>query len=439
MSTTNETTITNLNGYVTPEMYGAAGDGVTDDTLAVQSAVNAVTGTEKTLLLTNTYLLSSSLEIPNDRKSLRIKGGGLKFTGQSQHCFVLQGDTSMDIPESDIPSDLTVNDLFKFRAERWRNKAVSETGSEIKNSKVSIIMDGVYIYANSRGVFAFNVTGFMSNCDIYVPLYVFKHTAVLYCTNCKIRSIKEYGVLGVMADSMVSNCYISGYQQLTHEAVFCGGKIDTDVVFTNCFFNFFKYIVKNGQSGVYNGCVFNTCYSYYEYDHDRSDKKSRYIHAIFTGCVFENNTYNELKDNFNVTEDMCLGFIVVRYRRIYNLTVTDPVERDSDYNTVYIYPFAGVTMEINKLVLKNVNNKVVEFSPTQRNFDAVNIWPNTIYTDCTSLSYTDENNNSLMKAFNGAEFISPSGRISKCINVYNKPANEDPMTLVTIYEPVASN
>jgi len=52
--------------------------------------------------------------------------------------------------------------------------------------------------------------------------------------------------------------------------------------------------------------------------------------------------------------------------------------------------------------LKNVNNKVVEFSATQGNFDAVYIVPNTIYTEADTLTYTNSNGNSVMKAFNGA-------------------------------------
>ena len=437
MSTTNETT--NLGGYVTPEMYGAVGDGVADDTQAVQAAVDAVAGTEKTLLLTNKYLLKNSIEIPNDKRSLRIKGGSLKFGSQAKHCFVVEEDHSMDIPVSE-ESGYSGSALAKFRGQRWRGMAISETSSQMSATKVNIIMEDVYIDANSRGVFAFCVTGFMSNCYIYNPIYVFKHTALLYCTNCKFTTIKEFGILGFVMDSMISNCYIAGYQSTTHDTVFCGGKIDTDAVLTNCFFNFFKYIVQYGQGGVFNGCVFNTCYSYYEYDHDRSENRSRYIHAVFSNCVFENNDFSNIDGIFNnVTEANCLGFITVRYKRIYNITVTDPVERDSNYNTVYIYPFDGVTMEINKLVLNNVSNKVVEFSATQDNFDAVYIVPNTIYTDSDTLTYTDANGNTVMKAFNGAEFISSTGRISKCINVYNSENNKNEMTLVTIYEPVSSN
>ena len=42
--------------YITPEQYGAVGDGVTDDTEAVQSALND----GRTVIIENTYLVSGS-------------------------------------------------------------------------------------------------------------------------------------------------------------------------------------------------------------------------------------------------------------------------------------------------------------------------------------------------------------------------------------------
>lgn len=52
-----------VNGYVTPEMFGAKGDGVTDDTTAIQSAVDSG---KDVFLSQGTYLIGGTVVIQND-------------------------------------------------------------------------------------------------------------------------------------------------------------------------------------------------------------------------------------------------------------------------------------------------------------------------------------------------------------------------------------
>lgn len=90
----NTDAITNINDnrfYITPEMYGAVGDGVTDDTAAMQDAIDACISLGKSLkLATKTYLVTAPLNIY----------GGIKIEGTtSAHIFV---DT---FPNSTIKAD----------------------------------------------------------------------------------------------------------------------------------------------------------------------------------------------------------------------------------------------------------------------------------------------------------------------------------------------
>lgn len=55
-----------IKDYVTPEMFGAKGDGVTDDTAAIQAAINSVAGKKGTcvLFVSDSYAVHSDIFIP---------------------------------------------------------------------------------------------------------------------------------------------------------------------------------------------------------------------------------------------------------------------------------------------------------------------------------------------------------------------------------------
>jgi hypothetical protein len=59
--------------YVSPEDFGAVGDGVTDDTTALQNAVNGAAGNG--LILSGTYLISGTIALPGDIEILGTATG----------------------------------------------------------------------------------------------------------------------------------------------------------------------------------------------------------------------------------------------------------------------------------------------------------------------------------------------------------------------------
>lgn len=91
-----ETTISNSLYYATPEMFGAVGDGVSDDTQAVKDAL----ATGKPVLLTKTYRLTEGVDAVNDV----IGYGGCLFMDATS-VYVLH--TAHNVKGVEIKSDNT--------------------------------------------------------------------------------------------------------------------------------------------------------------------------------------------------------------------------------------------------------------------------------------------------------------------------------------------
>ena len=71
-----------LNYFITPEMFGAKGDGVTDDSNAIQSAVNSgktvILGSNKTYKIIDTILLPNNANIVGDNTTI-ISNAAIAF------------------------------------------------------------------------------------------------------------------------------------------------------------------------------------------------------------------------------------------------------------------------------------------------------------------------------------------------------------------------
>ena len=85
--------ITERPPYITPEMYGAVGDGVADDSVALQAAINYCISNDVPMLGSGKYLFSQGLVIDNTYLSQTPKisfAGDLKYTGED-FAFTLSG------------------------------------------------------------------------------------------------------------------------------------------------------------------------------------------------------------------------------------------------------------------------------------------------------------------------------------------------------------
>lgn len=124
------------NAYVTPEMFGAKGDGTTDDTTALQAAINSALTTNKgkAVLLTKQYRVTNTLNI--SANNLHIRGSG-------QDCVILK-DFSGDLFAT------TTTRVFYLWFEGFAVDGKYTTGSVIKSSEdyrmSSLLIKNVCIY-----------------------------------------------------------------------------------------------------------------------------------------------------------------------------------------------------------------------------------------------------------------------------------------------------
>jgi hypothetical protein len=104
----------------TPEAYGATGDGSTDDSAAVQAAIQAAysAGGGTVLFAAKTYRINSQLALPNDGHTTRprqapliLRGAGAVMDGSWQASGVMPGGTVLDLRSTAGPAKIDTRGL----------------------------------------------------------------------------------------------------------------------------------------------------------------------------------------------------------------------------------------------------------------------------------------------------------------------------------------
>lgn len=123
--------------YVTPEQLGAHGDGVTDDSIALQKAINLAEANQSYLQLKNrTYLISQSLTVTND---LVLKGDH-----SSEICITVNNYPIFNIPES---AHVLIRDVVLSS-----NIQSSNTATAIVTNSNLVHLEGVVLRNLNRGL-----------------------------------------------------------------------------------------------------------------------------------------------------------------------------------------------------------------------------------------------------------------------------------------------
>lgn len=235
-------TQTEFDKYVAPVInvkgYGAVGDGVTDDTAAIQDAFNDVTEHGIVYFPTGDYLITSSITVSKD--NIKVNFGTSNIianlsSGGQVFSFGTSGDGSIvsglqifgGIFELSNPSStantvyLAIKGTKNFKIKDCILKNVSNGGIYVEAGCEDGLIDGITIdgksgYSTIRGIWLnggtasdyasqlVDISSITRNA-IPVPIYAVKNVTI---SNCNI-TLSAYGVYLINTrDCKVENCYI---------------------------------------------------------------------------------------------------------------------------------------------------------------------------------------------------------------------------------------
>ena len=279
--------------------FGAIGDGITDDTAAIQAAINSGIANDKAVFIpAGTYILAGVL---TGGANLHLFGEGVgltilqKKTSSTGHILDILGTTpKYNIDINNITFDCNLVDAGIYC--EYINNAIF-SNCEIKNTPFWGLVVGKNISTSST-IVNNNVTiqncVFDNNTQTYEHVLVFNSENVLV-DNCYFKTAANgigVGLYQWTTNVTVSNCYFTDLNKAVYYSVTCN-----NTKFINCTFKHNKEGVQGGNesdnglfgiSHVYN-ITFDTCYFEDIYDASYALQLGRTNGAIVNNCTFYNN------------------------------------------------------------------------------------------------------------------------------------------------------
>lgn len=217
--------------YVAPEMFGAYGDGTTDDSTAINACIAYAHNNKLPVkLLGKTYGISSSIEINggNDEFSFGANVSGDSIGGT----IISILDTITDVIQIvAIGSPTNVHNIILANFSiNGHNKATN--GINIKYNMASSTFDGIYIHScTGSGVTQTGANVFLNNfnkirceqCDVGINLRTNINTSnnfvSCYMVNCRIG----YSIKSIYSDLL--NCCADGITGTVFDMYYYSGNI----------------------------------------------------------------------------------------------------------------------------------------------------------------------------------------------------------------------
>ena len=310
-----------VNAYVTPEMYGAKGDGVTDDTVAFQ---NAIDSGKRIFVPSGSYKITTITFI----QGTRMIGAGMSKTKviseASDYCVLIPKDADhSELSDITFTSGIIIGETGRASVQdmnvRLTDVQVLDGGAGIKINHRGCILTRVRVGNSLRGIW-------LSNTDCILD-------------SCIISMVQTFGIFVSGANNLITNC-----------KVFLAG-LDT-----TGYYPAFKII---GAFCRVTGCEAqqNRCEGFYVQNSHGS---------IFDGCISDGNWYRseylaEYENTEFGTTPTCSVFIHGCENALFNFSVINGSKFDNYYGVCKYaigakYPYTNIGSTVNYAVY-NRNNK----------------------------------------------------------------------------------
>lgn len=276
-----------LHDVVSVKDFGAKGDGATDDTAAIQSALNAVSGSAYGLEIyfpAGIYLVSSALIISTVAGfGTKISGAGRGRTVIKRHQGFPAGDIFFANTVSNAPSSwLEIADLMIVNANNARNTSgyaihiLNRTHVHLQNIYIYDGFGGVKVEGSCTHIFMNSVfyfqSGFYSQTwgQSESGFHFIGRSAAIFLNDCyavgeitTTTDVLQHGIYIAGADGMqITNSAFNG----VYGVMFAGGngyQID-DVFFSNCIVDGVRdygvYMQGNNSPAPYMNIRFADCH-----------------------------------------------------------------------------------------------------------------------------------------------------------------------------------